>query len=246
MKVHLEQVELTWVSDWNDWNMSLPVALWHNHEHGKACRNYPLIRKIKLIWPNSRWWLFGRWSIKLTKIFGKNVVINYLLTVFVPLFRENSQCAERHQEWREVLLWMVFLCGKQNNWVHFLSVLQWNACTGVSFTFVSGTKTIWTAWGHFESFILSAQSWPLSAGESWFVRVIQFVVTFAPLVCLSGIEPQGNVVLKPAEFLVETVEAGLGEVLVYVEDPEGHTEEVRTHTLILDFIEHSKVKSSWP
>lgn len=43
---------------------------------------------------------------------------------------------------------------------------------------------------------------------------------------ISGIEPRGNVVLKPAEFLVETVEAGLGEVLVYVEDPEGHTEEV--------------------
>uniref|UniRef100_A0A4W6F7P1 Filamin C n=1 Tax=Lates calcarifer TaxID=8187 RepID=A0A4W6F7P1_LATCA len=43
-----------------------------------------------------------------------------------------------------------------------------------------------------------------------------------------GIEPRGNVVLKPAEFLVETVEAGLGEVLVYVEDPEGHTEEVGT------------------
>lgn len=39
-------------------------------------------------------------------------------------------------------------------------------------------------------------------------------------------EPLGNVVLKPAAFLVETVEAGLGEVLVYVEDPEGHTEEV--------------------
>lgn len=36
-------------------------------------------------------------------------------------------------------------------------------------------------------------------------------------------------VLKPAAFLVETVEAGLGEVLVYVEDPEGHTEEVHTH-----------------
>lgn len=33
-------------------------------------------------------------------------------------------------------------------------------------------------------------------------------------------------VLKPAEFIVETVEAGLGEVLVYVEDSEGHTEEV--------------------
>ncbi|XP_034019746.1 filamin-C isoform X1 [Thalassophryne amazonica] len=42
-----------------------------------------------------------------------------------------------------------------------------------------------------------------------------------------GIEPRGNIVLKPAEFLVETVEAGLGEVLVFVEDPEGHTEEAR-------------------
>ncbi|XP_037316973.2 filamin-C isoform X1 [Pungitius pungitius] len=42
-----------------------------------------------------------------------------------------------------------------------------------------------------------------------------------------GLEPQGNMVLKPAEFLVETVEAGLGEVLVYVEDSEGHTEEAR-------------------
>lgn len=41
-----------------------------------------------------------------------------------------------------------------------------------------------------------------------------------------GIEPQGNVVLKPAQFTVETLEAGVGEVLVYVEDPEGHTEEV--------------------
>ncbi|KAL4624954.1 filamin-C isoform X1 [Arapaima gigas] len=42
-----------------------------------------------------------------------------------------------------------------------------------------------------------------------------------------GIEPRGNVVLKPAEFIVETIEAGLGEVIVYVEDPEGHTEEAR-------------------
>ncbi|KAJ8387375.1 hypothetical protein AAFF_G00157520 [Aldrovandia affinis] len=42
-----------------------------------------------------------------------------------------------------------------------------------------------------------------------------------------GIEPRGNIVLKPAEFTVETVEAGLGEVIVYVEDPEGHTEEAR-------------------
>ncbi|XP_023808143.1 filamin-C isoform X2 [Oryzias latipes] len=42
-----------------------------------------------------------------------------------------------------------------------------------------------------------------------------------------GIEPCGNMVLKVAKFLVDTVEAGLGEVLVYVEDPEGHTEEAR-------------------
>uniref|UniRef100_A0A4W4H085 Calponin-homology (CH) domain-containing protein n=1 Tax=Electrophorus electricus TaxID=8005 RepID=A0A4W4H085_ELEEL len=42
-----------------------------------------------------------------------------------------------------------------------------------------------------------------------------------------GIEPRGNMVMRPAEFVVETVEAGLGEVLVYVEDPEGHTEEAR-------------------
>ncbi|KAG7454362.1 hypothetical protein MATL_G00258930 [Megalops atlanticus] len=42
-----------------------------------------------------------------------------------------------------------------------------------------------------------------------------------------GIEPHGNIVLKPAEFTVETIEAGLGEVIVYVEDPEGHTEEAK-------------------
>ncbi|XP_061204465.1 filamin-C isoform X1 [Neopsephotus bourkii] len=42
-----------------------------------------------------------------------------------------------------------------------------------------------------------------------------------------GIEPQGNVVLQPAQFTVETLDAGVGEVLVYVEDPEGHTEEAK-------------------
>lgn len=37
--------------------------------------------------------------------------------------------------------------------------------------------------------------------------------------------------LQPAVFTVDTVEAGSGEVLVYVEDPEGHTEEVpATHS----------------
>ncbi|XP_075946070.1 filamin-C-like isoform X3 [Anarhichas minor] len=42
-----------------------------------------------------------------------------------------------------------------------------------------------------------------------------------------GIEPHGNKVLQPAVFTVETLEAGSGEVLVYVEDPEGHKEEVK-------------------
>ena len=58
------------------------------------------------------------------------------------------------------------------------------------------------------------------------------VCLFVSVVCVfvSGIEQRGNMVLKPAEFMVETVEAGLGEVLVYVEDPERHTEEVTKHT----------------
>lgn len=44
----------------------------------------------------------------------------------------------------------------------------------------------------------------------------------------SGIEPTGNMVKKKAEFTVETISAGQGEVLVYVEDPAGHREEVHT------------------
>lgn len=43
---------------------------------------------------------------------------------------------------------------------------------------------------------------------------------------IAGIERHGNKVLQPAVFTVDTLEAGSGEVLVYVEDPEGHTEEV--------------------
>ncbi|XP_051548052.1 filamin-C [Myxocyprinus asiaticus] len=42
-----------------------------------------------------------------------------------------------------------------------------------------------------------------------------------------GVETQGNMVLKMAVFTVETLDAGLGEVIVYVEDPEGHTEEAK-------------------
>jgi len=40
------------------------------------------------------------------------------------------------------------------------------------------------------------------------------------------VEPAGNVVMKKAVFTVETISAGMGEVLVYVEDPAGHREEV--------------------
>lgn len=42
----------------------------------------------------------------------------------------------------------------------------------------------------------------------------------------TGIEPTGNMVKKRAEFTVETISAGSGEVIVYVEDPAGHKEEV--------------------
>ncbi|XP_061470231.1 filamin-A isoform X1 [Rhineura floridana] len=42
-----------------------------------------------------------------------------------------------------------------------------------------------------------------------------------------GIEPTGNMVKKKAEFTVETISAGQGEVLVYVEDPAGHREEAK-------------------
>uniref|UniRef100_G3P722 Calponin-homology (CH) domain-containing protein n=1 Tax=Gasterosteus aculeatus aculeatus TaxID=481459 RepID=G3P722_GASAC len=42
-----------------------------------------------------------------------------------------------------------------------------------------------------------------------------------------GIEPHGNKVLQPAVFTVDTLEAGSGEVLVYVEDPEGYKEEAK-------------------
>ncbi|XP_034027949.1 filamin-A isoform X3 [Thalassophryne amazonica] len=42
-----------------------------------------------------------------------------------------------------------------------------------------------------------------------------------------GIEPVGNTVKKKAIFTVETISAGMGEVLVYVEDPAGHREEAK-------------------
>lgn len=48
-----------------------------------------------------------------------------------------------------------------------------------------------------------------------------------PTFLSEGVEPVGNVVMKKAIFTVETISAGMGEVLVYVEDPAGHREEVR-------------------
>lgn len=46
-------------------------------------------------------------------------------------------------------------------------------------------------------------------------------------VLLSGIEPTGNRVMRPAVFTVDTFSAGQGQVTVYVEDPEGRREEVK-------------------
>lgn len=51
-----------------------------------------------------------------------------------------------------------------------------------------------------------------------------------------GVEPVGNVVMKKAVFTVETISAGMGEVLVYVEDPAGHREEVGLNCLVTVFV----------
>nr|XP_035927598.1 filamin-B isoform X1 [Halichoerus grypus] len=42
-----------------------------------------------------------------------------------------------------------------------------------------------------------------------------------------GIEPTGNMVKQPAKFTVDTISAGQGEVMVFVEDPEGNKEEAQ-------------------
>ncbi|XP_031757111.1 filamin-B isoform X3 [Xenopus tropicalis] len=42
-----------------------------------------------------------------------------------------------------------------------------------------------------------------------------------------GVEPTGNMVKRSAPFTVETISAGTGEVLVYIEDPEGNREEAK-------------------
>lgn len=62
-----------------------------------------------------------------------------------------------------------------------------------------------------------------------------------------GVEPVGNVVMKRTVFTVETISAGMGEVLVYVEDPAGHQEEV---TLLLEqwtlSLSSAKISPSFP
>ncbi|KAH0630144.1 hypothetical protein JD844_012814, partial [Phrynosoma platyrhinos] len=42
-----------------------------------------------------------------------------------------------------------------------------------------------------------------------------------------GIEPHGNMVKQPANFTVDTISAGQGEVMVFIEDPEGNREEAK-------------------
>ncbi|XP_044307316.1 filamin-B isoform X3 [Varanus komodoensis] len=42
-----------------------------------------------------------------------------------------------------------------------------------------------------------------------------------------GIEAHGNMVKQPAKFTVDTISAGQGEVMVFVEDPEGNREEAK-------------------
>ncbi|XP_070349740.1 filamin-B isoform X5 [Equus asinus] len=42
-----------------------------------------------------------------------------------------------------------------------------------------------------------------------------------------GIEPTGNMVKQPAKFTVDTISAGQGDLMVFVEDPEGNKEEAQ-------------------
>ncbi|KAF0036580.1 hypothetical protein F2P81_011892 [Scophthalmus maximus] len=57
--------------------------------------------------------------------------------------------------------------------------------------------------------------------------VMTYLSQFPKAKLKPGVEPVGNVVMKKAVFTVETISAGMGEVLVYVEDPAGHREEAK-------------------
>lgn len=50
-----------------------------------------------------------------------------------------------------------------------------------------------------------------------------YVLLFISLI---GIEPHGNMVKQPAIFTVDTISAGQGDLMVFIEDPEGNREEV--------------------
>lgn len=51
-------------------------------------------------------------------------------------------------------------------------------------------------------------------------------------ICLPGIEPHGNMVKQPAIFTVDTISAGQGDLMVFIEDPEGNREEVCTLSVL--------------
>lgn len=76
----------------------------------------------------------------------------------------------------------------------------------------------------FVVFNISGVSKLVLAGQQQMSALHQTITCNSRLL-VAGIEPHGNKVLHPAVFTVETLEAGSGEVLVFVEDPEGHKEE---------------------
>lgn len=64
---------------------------------------------------------------------------------------------------------------------------------------------------------------------------------------MTGIESTGNMVKQPAKFTVDTISAGQGDVMVFVEDPEGNKEEVRRRChLRLESLDRSVTASSDP
>lgn len=64
------------------------------------------------------------------------------------------------------------------------------------------------------------------AGELVLSLNYTWVLTANALLCLAGIEPHGNMVKQPAIFTVDTISAGQGDLMVFIEDPEGNREEV--------------------
>ena len=61
-------------------------------------------------------------------------------------------------------------------------------------------------------------------GEGLWQGLAQLVMCLCKPV--AGIEPTGNMVKQPAKFTVDTISAGQGDLMVFVEDPEGNKEEV--------------------